>query len=83
MITASDEFSFPSGHTSGAFLVATALTILLPPVGIAGYLYGWAALVALSRVILGVHFPLDTLAGALLGGSLAWVALQLTGSLLL
>jgi undecaprenyl-diphosphatase len=82
VITASDEFSFPSGHTSGAFLVATALTILLPPIGIAGYLYGWATLVGLSRVVLGVHFPLDTLAGALLGGSLAWVALQLTGGLL-
>ena len=82
VITASDEFSFPSGHTSCAFLVATVLTVLLPPVGIAGYLYGWATLVALSRVILGVHFPLDTLAGALLGGSLAWFALQLTGGLL-
>ncbi|WP_438951211.1 phosphatase PAP2 family protein [Porticoccus sp.] len=82
VITASDEFSFPSGHTSGAFLVATALAMLLPPVGIAGYFYGWATLVALSRVILGVHFPLDTLAGALLGSSLAWVALQLAGDLL-
>lgn len=77
VITASDEFSFPSGHTSGAFLVVTTLMLLFP-VGIFGcYLYGWAASVALSRIILGVHFPLDTVAGALLGSSIAWVAVHL------
>lgn len=76
VITASDEFSFPSGHTSGAFLIATVLVLLLP-LGIAGYLYGWASLVALSRVVLGVHFPLDTLAGAAHGAGIGWLAVQL------
>lgn len=76
VITASDEFSFPSGHTSGAFLTATVLVLLLPA-GLAAYLYGWASLVALSRVVLGVHFPLDTVAGALLGGSIGWWAVEL------
>lgn len=76
VITASDEFSFPSGHTSAAFLVATVLVLLLP-LDVAGYLYAWSSLVALSRVVLGVHFPLDTVAGALLGSSIGWWAVQL------
>jgi undecaprenyl-diphosphatase len=77
VITASDEFSFPSGHTSGAFLVVTTLMLLMP-LGVFGcYLYLWATAVALSRIMLGVHFPLDTVAGALLGSSIAWCAVQL------
>lgn len=68
-IIPSDQFSFPSGHTSGAFLVATLLALFFPP--LAPLAYGWAVLVAVSRVTLGVHFPTDTLAGALMGGSLA------------
>lgn len=76
VITASDEFSFPSGHTSGAFLTATVLVLLLP-LDVTAYLYGWASLVALSRVVLGVHFPLDTVAGALLGSSIGWWAVQI------
>lgn len=82
VITASDEFSFPSGHTSGAFLLVTTLMFLMP-LGIFGfYLYGWAVTVAFSRIILGVHFPLDTVAGAVLGSSIAWVAIQLVSSYL-
>ena len=82
VITASDEFSFPSGHTSGVFLVVTVL-VLLMPVGMFGlYLYGWAVAVALSRIILGVHFPMDTVAGALLGSGIAWCAMQVVGVVL-
>ncbi len=69
LITASDRFSFPSGHSSGAFLLATACTIALGAPLMALYL--WAVGVALSRVVLGVHFPGDTLAGALMGSSTA------------
>lgn len=77
VITASDEFSFPSGHTSGAFVLATTLMLLMPLGIFDVYLYGWAVTVAMSRIILGVHFPLDTVAGALLGSGIAWVAVQL------
>lgn len=64
-IQPSDQFSFPSGHTSGAFLVAYFLTILLPEFDMLWY--SWAIGVGLSRIFLGVHFPTDTAMGAILG----------------
>jgi len=72
VITASDRFSFPSGHTAAAFLLATLTTehygaLALP-------LYLWSGAVGLSRVVLGVHFPTDIVAGALLGSGIAWAA---------
>lgn len=69
LITASDQFSFPSGHSSGAFLLASSLLLVYGPT--AAPMFLWAFSVALSRILLGVHFPGDTLAGALLGGGLA------------
>ncbi len=56
--------SFPSGHTNTAFAAATAL-ILLYGAG-AWFAYLGALCVAYSRVYLGVHFPFDTLVGAIL-----------------
>jgi undecaprenyl-diphosphatase len=69
-IVASDEFSFPSGHSCAAFLFVTVLLLhfglwILP-------LYLWSAAVAMSRVYLGVHFPTDTVVGATLGASIAF-----------
>ena len=71
LIRASDQFSFPSGHSSGAFLLATALLLVYGP--IAAPLFLWAFAVAMSRILLGVHFPGDTLAGALMGGGIALI----------
>ena len=69
LITAADKFSFPSGHTSAAFLLAscfcTVFGVLAMP------LFAWATLVALSRVVLGVHYPGDTAAGAAIGCTVA------------
>lgn len=71
VIKASDRFSFPSGHTCGAFLLAAIVTQHYPP--LAAPMYLWAGGVGLSRVVLGVHFPTDILAGALLGSAIAWL----------
>lgn len=77
LIQASDRFSFPSGHSSGAFLLATCLSVVYGPAALPLFL--WAALVALSRILLGVHFPGDTLAGALMGSGLALAAATVIG----
>ena len=73
-IAPSDKFSFPSGHTSAAFMMATLIGYFFPLLFIP--LYSWAVLVGCSRVMLGVHFPTDTLVGALLGVSTAIFSLQ-------
>jgi len=76
VIKASDEFSFPSGHTSAAFLLASIFLVYTTP-AIGTALFLWACLVGLSRLILGVHFPADILAGATLGSGIAWLTMQL------
>jgi len=57
--------SFPSGHTQTAFGAATYLSCVYPV--FAPVFLVLAALVGLSRIALGVHFPLDVLVGALIG----------------
>lgn len=63
-----DQFSFPSGHTITAFAVALALGSFYPSM-LPGLLF-CAASVALSRILLGMHFLTDVLAGAVLGATL-------------
>jgi undecaprenyl-diphosphatase len=72
-IKPSDQFSFPSGHTSAAFMMATLVSNLMPSLVIP--LYFWASLVGFSRVLLGVHFPTDTLVGASMGMAIAFFVL--------
>jgi membrane-associated phospholipid phosphatase len=63
--------SFPSGHSAGAFAFATGVAHVMPRTGVV--LRGLAALVAYSRVHTGVHYPIDAMAGALLGTAIAHV----------
>jgi undecaprenyl-diphosphatase len=66
--------SFPSGHSASAFAFASAVGSALPPLSLPLHLV--AAAVAYSRVHTGVHYPGDTVAGALLGTATAAVVRQ-------
>jgi membrane-associated phospholipid phosphatase len=68
-------FSFPSGHTTGAFAVATSLTLTYRKWYVAVPAYLYAGMVGYSRMRLGVHYPTDVLGGMALGigtGLLTW-----------
>lgn len=69
-----DAFSFPSGHTLHAFSFALLLSAFYP--ALAPLLWSFAALVGLSRVVLGLHFPSDVLIGAAVGTATASLVLM-------
>jgi undecaprenyl-diphosphatase len=64
-----DRYSFPSGHTLHAVSFTWQVTMHFPELG--WVLVPLAALIAGSRVVLGLHYPTDVLVGAALGASLA------------
>lgn len=67
------KFGFYSAHSSNSFFVATYLTMLLGKKikQLPYFLFVWAAIVAYSRVYLGMHFPGDIIIGAIMGILLA------------
>jgi undecaprenyl-diphosphatase len=68
-----DRYSFPSGHTLHAVSFSTLIVASFPE--LAWLCVPFATLVAMSRVVLGLHYPSDVFAGALLGFALAGSAL--------
>ncbi len=77
-LTVAGPNSFPSGHTSEAFSLATSLTIAYPKWYIIVPSYLWATSVGYSRMHLGVHYPGDVFAGALIGSGSAFLTRKLS-----
>jgi undecaprenyl-diphosphatase len=71
-----DRYSFPSGHTLHAVAFAWQASAHFPE--LTWVLVPFAALVAGSRVVLGLHYPTDVLAGAAIGAVLAELGLAFT-----
>ncbi len=69
-----DQYSFPSGHTLHAVAFSTVAVFYYPR--LIWLLLPFTTLVALSRLVLGLHYPSDVLAGALLGAGLSMLVLQ-------
>lgn len=69
-------FSFPSGHTSNAFCTATSFSLNFKRWYYVVPAFAWAGVVGYSRMHLGVHYPSDVLAGALLGAGSAYATYQ-------
>lgn len=67
-----DSHAFPSGHATLAFAVAASWSLSHPDWYVVAPSLLWASGVSLSRVWMGVHYPSDVLAGALLGSAVAW-----------
>ncbi|MHB1073279.1 MAG: phosphatase PAP2 family protein [Gemmatimonadaceae bacterium] len=69
-----DQFSFPSGHSAAAMSVAVVYALWFP--AFAAPLMAFAALVGLSRVALGVHYPGDVFVGQLIAAATAIVVVR-------
>src|SRR5213078_1510405 len=70
-----DEFSFPSGHTLHSVAFSVILTAYYPRFAI--FVWPFTALLAISRVVLGLHYPSDVVVGALIGGVTAVISFNL------
>ena len=67
-----DEFSFPSGHTLHSVAFSVVLSVYYPPAALV--LWPFTVLLALSRVVLGLHYPSDVIVGAVIGALVAAVS---------
>lgn len=70
-----DEFSFPSGHTLHSVAFSVILTAYFPLAAL--FVWPLTLLIALSRIVLGLHYPSDVVVGALIGGVTAAVSFNL------
>jgi undecaprenyl-diphosphatase len=72
-------YSFFSGHASNSFALATFFTVFFRKQFPAmKWLFFWAAVVAYSRVYVGVHFPLDIFCGAVYGIMIGWIIARMS-----
>ena len=76
-VTRTGYSSFPSGHTATIFMLTTLLAIYFPGRKSGWFFLGIAVLTGFSRVYLSQHFPVDVLAGSLVGVLVSMVFYQL------
>jgi undecaprenyl-diphosphatase len=74
-----DQFSFPSGHTMTAFSIALVVSYFYP--SLEGTLFFLAISIAVSRVVLGMHYLSDVLAGVVLGVALGCASITAFASM--
>jgi undecaprenyl-diphosphatase len=74
-----DRFSFPSGHTLHAVAFGLVALFYFPLLAIV--LMPFIVMVGMSRVILGLHYPSDVLAGAAIGYAIAAISINLVSQL--
>ena len=70
-----DEFSFPSGHTLHSVAFSLILTVYYPMFAL--FVWPFTLLVAVSRIVLGLHYPSDVIVGGLIGAIIAGVSFNL------
>lgn len=75
-LTSGGSPSFPSGHTTEAFALATSLSLACPRWYVVAPAYSWAVAVGYSRMHLGVHYPSDVIVGALIGAGSAYLSFK-------
>lgn len=71
------QFSFPSGHTTVSFAPAVVFFLKNRQVGVLSLIL--AVFIGFSRIYVGVHYPLDVLGGAILGGVVGWFVVYSEG----
>ena len=76
------DASFPSGHTSTAFALATSMSIQYKKWYVTIPAFAWATSVGYSRLYLGEHYPTDVFAGAIIGVGSAYLSEWLTKKLM-
>jgi undecaprenyl-diphosphatase len=70
-----DEYSFPSGHTLHSVAFSLIITVYYPVLAVV--VWPFTLLLALSRIVLGLHYPSDVIVGAVIGALMAGISFNL------
>lgn len=74
LIPCPDSFAFPSGHALGAAMLALIVSLIhRRRMLVVAFVWGLAVLIAISRVITGVHSPVDVIGGVIMGIVSGWI----------
>lgn len=88
LVTENDPYSFPSGHSTNAFALATAfglnwkIHIFKKEVRLIWFLLPLAAIIGFSRIYIGVHYPFDVLIGAIIGITVGLIVIKIKNTYL-